>query len=534
MAENERDTSGAAGLIRRQADQAAQHLARIERLCCEARHLPASQHKHTLIEKLSVQREELLTRYCALLESLSREHETRIEALQEENSSLKAKNQELEYKLKRVRYELQKALGVKPAEDSPPESVESKQGKDESGDGKKKKGRGKRGAPEGHRGATRPVPDHVDREEVFSAPQVCECGCARVSPLDDFDVRYIEDIPPVSKIVTREIYLRGRCEGCGRLVRHKEAAEGPPVRIGSNLAVHLALMNQAGMTFGKLSEFATRVLGIALTPAGALGIVRRVCCSLTGSYRELGQALRCQAVLNGDETGWKVFGRHGYIWCFCNNSIVFYHPDYHRSSKVIEGILGPDFDGVVICDFYVAYNCLEKTQRCFVHLLKDISKEREVLGGSKLLERLDRAVRDLIGEGLRIQAMPEGALKGARIEELKRQLDRITHMQVTKGRAETLLKRIDKYREDLIRFAMHPDIEFHNNRVERQLRPMVITRKISFGSNTDHGALRHCILNSIVQTCKLQGIEPAEFLRRAYLTNGLDVPQIRAHLPPAA
>jgi len=536
MADNERDTSGAGNRMRLQAEQAAQQLACTERLFCEAQNLPDSQQKQKLMRKLSAQRDDLLTGYCALLESLNAEYEKRLQQLQAQNTSLRAKNQELEYKLKCTRYELQKALGVKSTGDSGSESEEPAQDTDEdTGEKKKKKkGRGKRGAPKGHRGATRPVPDQVDREEVFAPPQVCECGCEHISPLDDFDVRYIEDIPPVSKIVTREIYLRGRCEGCGSLLRHKEAVAGPPVRIGPNLSVHLTLMNQAGMTFGKLSEFATQVLGIELTPSGALGIVTRVCGSLTDSYRELGRNLRSQDVLNGDETGWKVFGRHGYIWCFCNKSIVYYHPDYHRSSKVIEDILGADFDGVVICDFYAAYNFLSKTQRCLVHLLKDISKEREVLGGSKLLERFDKAVRDFIDEGLRIQAMPEGSLKDNEIKKLKNRLDRIVHMQVTKGRAQTLLKRIDKYRDDLIRFVTHPDIEFHNNRAERQLRPMVITRKISFGSNTDSGALRHCILNSIVQTCKLQGIDPAHYLRRAYLSGGLDVPELRAHLPPAA
>jgi DNA-binding transcriptional regulator of glucitol operon len=169
-----------------------------------------------------------------------------------------------------------------------------------------------------------------------------------------------------------------------------------------------------------------------------------------------------------------------------------------------------------------------------VHLLKDISKEREVLGGSKLLERFDQAVRDFIDEGVRIQGMQDGQLKDEAIEKLKKQLDRITHMPVTKGRAETLVKRIVKYRQDLIRFVTHPAIQFHNNRAERQLRPMVITRKISFGSNTDRGALRHCVLNTIVQTCKLQDIDPVEFIRRAYVSDGLDVPEIRAHPPPAA
>jgi hypothetical protein len=104
-------------------------------------------------------------------------------------------------------------------------------------------------------------------------------------------------------------------------------------------------------------------------------------------------------------------------------------------------------------------------------------------------------------------------------------------MPITKGKGVTLQKRIAKYSDDLLRFVTHPDVEFHNNRAERQLRSMVITRKVSFGSNTESGALRHCIINSIVETCKLRGYDPVEFLFRVYTSGGLDVPDICS--PPA-
>jgi hypothetical protein len=87
-------------------------------------------------------------------------------------------------------------------------------------------------------------------------------------------------------------------------------------------------------------------------------------------------------------------------------------------------------------------------------------------------------------------------------------------MPVTKGTATTLQKRIVKYRDDLIRFVTHPDVEFHNNRAERQLRLLVIGRKVSFGSQTLSGALRHCVIHSIVETCKLQNKDPFEFIHR--------------------
>ena len=467
-----------------------------------------------------------------LLEGLLQDTEVQRAQLQDENQVLRETIGHLRYKLKCAQYELRKALGVKAAtEESEPEEGAEDASRKEDPAPKTTRPR-KRGAPKGHRGRTRPIPEKVDFTEIIPPPDHCDCGCGDIQPLDAYDSRYVEDIPPVSRIVTERKYQRGRCRHCGKQLRHDEAVCGPPVVIGPNLAVHLTLMNQMGTTFRKLSAFSTRVLGIELSASGVLGLVNRVGHSLVGSYKDLNEALRKQAVLNGDETGWKVLGVAGYIWCFCNKTMAFFHPDESRAAAVIEKILGKDFTGTVICDFYAAYNCLKKTQRCLIHLLRDIKKEREVLRGSKLLERFEAKVKGFIEAGLEAQAMEDGSQKDKAIRKLEKQLDTLTTMPVTKGKGATLQKRIEKYRNDLIRFVMHPDVEFHNNRAERQLRPMVIGRKVSFGSSTHSGALRHCIIHSIVETCKLQDKDPIEFIRRAYTSGGLDVPDICS--PPAA
>ena len=78
---------------------------------------------------------------------------------------------------------------------------------------------------------------------------------------------------------------------------------------------------------------------------------------------------------------------------------------------------------------------------------------------------------------------------------------------------QTLLKRIKKYKDDIFRFVENAQVDYHNNRAERQLRPNVISRKMSFGSNTEEGAKRICILNSVIETCKLQKLDPIEFIK---------------------
>lgn len=511
--------------LQRQAEADLRVLGKLE---C----IPTSDSASQTAEQLRQRYQLALNQRCDLLETLLQSAEQRCFKLHDENHLLQEACEGLRYKLKCAHYELKKALGIKlPTVD---ENTDEVDGEDTTQvcQEKKIKGPRKRGAPKGHRGRTRPIPTRIDFVETIPPPVKCDCGSHEIAPLDTYDSKYIEDIPSVSKIVTERKYQRGRCDHCGKVLRHAEAVHGPPVIIGPNLAVHLTLMNQMGTTFRKLSAFSTRVLGIELSPSGVLGLINRVGSTLKGSYANLHETLQKQNVLNGDETGWKVMGVSGYIWCFCNKRMAFFHHDQRRAATVIGKILGPDFAGTVVCDFYAAYNCLKKTQRCLVHLLRDIKKEREVLRGSKLLEEFDAKVKEFIEKGLQVQAMDDGPEKLLETRKMEKHLDGLMTMPVTKGAATTLQKRIVKYRDDLIRFVTHPDVEFHNNRAERQLRPLVIGRKVSFGSQTQGGALRHCVIHSIVETCKLQNKDPFEFIHRAYNSGGLDVPDICS--PPAA
>jgi len=69
-------------------------------------------------------------------------------------------------------------------------------------------------------------------------------------------------------------------------------------------------------------------------------------------------------------------------------------------------------------------------------------------------------------------------------------------------------KRIIKHNQELFTFLDNPLVEPTNNRAERQLRPNVIMRKITFGNRSALGASNHAVMMSIIQTGILNGIEP--------------------------
>jgi len=463
---------------------------------CEAARETLVREKDRLVLSLKTIRRILSELYRSSREELGR--------LREENENLKSKNRKLLIEL-RDSLGVNSALKDKDGQETGPAEVSR------HGSPPEKTAR-PRGAPKGHRGNTRSIPDGWDEKMEVPPPGVCECGCDQILENGEIDKKYIEDIPPVSRKVTLLEYRRGRCARCGKEIRHPEAA-GPAVEIGGNLAAHLALLRQAGVSYRKLAAFCTETLGIPLSPSGALGVVSRLAKKKLPVYETIGNVMHKQEILHGDETGWKVRGEQWFVWIFCNLSTVFYHAEDSRGSKVVRGILGEDFKGTLVCDFYAAYNFLPKTQRCLAHLMRDIEKEREILPGSVQLEEFEQRLWNFIDTGKSVSQLPPGPEKADAAMLLEKELLAISAMDVPKGRPETLRKRIAKYRGEIFRFVDTPGIEWHNNRAERHLRPLVVSRKVSFGSDTPEGARKTCALHSIVETCRLQGIRPVELLR---------------------
>lgn len=66
--------------------------------------------------------------------------------------------------------------------------------------------------------------------------------------------------------------------------------------------------------------------------------------------------------------------------------------------------------------------------------------------------------------------------------------------------------------ESLVRFSEDPILPIDNNTQERQLRPPVVGRKTWYGTHSKRGAKTMAIMFSIVQSCKLNDINPREFV----------------------
>jgi transposase len=70
--------------------------------------------------------------------------------------------------------------------------------------------------------------------------------------------------------------------------------------------------------------------------------------------------------------------------------------------------------------------------------------------------------------------------------------------------------------DGLLRFLDDGRIEIDSNTVERTMRPVALTRKDALFAGSDQGAENWAMLASLIETCKLHGVNP-----QAYLTDVL-------------
>jgi hypothetical protein len=92
-------------------------------------------------------------------------------------------------------------------------------------------------------------------------------------------------------------------------------------------------------------------------------------------------------------------------------------------------------------------------------------------------------------------------------------------------------RRIIKYNQELFTFLDNPLVRQPIIALERQLRPKIIMRKITFGNRSSSGASNQAVMMSIRETSILNGIEPLNILLALSvkpLTSLTELPKIRS------
>ena len=229
-------------------------------------------------------------------------------------------------------------------------------------------------------------------------------------------------------------------------------------------------------------------------------------------------------VVHADETGWREDGHNGYVWTF-STPTERYFLRRGRGKAVVDEVLGDQFAGVLVSDFYAAYHHYDgPKQRCWAHLLRDIHDLRALYpDDDRYDDRLAQwadAIHQLYRQATAFthpsdQQRPEQQRRTAQLALEQRLLALCRTYQDDPSAAPTrLCRRMENHIKELFLFVAEPKVPPDNNAAERSLRPVVISRKISGGTRSAAGTNTKMTLASIFSTWRVQGFNPLTACRQ--------------------
>jgi transposase len=232
-----------------------------------------------------------------------------------------------------------------------------------------------------------------------------------------------------------------------------------------------------------------------------------------GVRQGLIQQLRSSPVVHGDETSWREAGQNGYLWTFSSPEVRYFEYRRSRSGEIVTEVLGDDFGGVLVSDFYGGYNrMLGRHQRCWAHLLRDVYDLKEKWTGDPDLEEWAVGVNEVYQRAMDWVAHHREAQERERVTSQRRfeeELMGLCRSYLKSERPQRVLcERVERFLPELFVFVADPRVPSTNNAAERALRPVVISRKISGGTQTAEGSKTKDSLASVFGTWMARGLNP--------------------------
>lgn len=330
----------------------------------------------------------------------------------------------------------------------------------------------------------------------------------------------------------RAVY-RCSCQGC-----MKTAPTVPRIVEGSTysdeMILDVALSKYCDLIpIERYVQMAARS-GVPKLPANSLyDLTHKLAFFVKEVYRELKTEILAAKLLHADETPHKMLEgsakKSWYLWGFSTSRVCYLECHDTRSGDVASDILLNSSCEVLVSDVYSGYakairianverlakglgiiqnaNCNAHARRYFFKLRDKFPESRFYLDLYHEIYELDDRSR-------------AGPLDDARACREKMRI----HFEAMKARAIEELPRYftgSKYQKALSYFLENyqgltlcledPEIPLDNNLQERLLRSHVVGRKTWYGTHSEEGAETAAILFSIVETCKLNGVNPREY-----------------------
>lgn len=441
-----------------------------------------------------------------------------VRALRQEIGILRQENVRLREKvacLQEENSQLQERLKLNSKNSSKPPSTDQKG----TGNDPKRKG----GAKPGHPGHFRSLfsEAEVDAFIELRAKECPTCGGTVHPSGDPPSIHQQVEMAPKPYIVTQYNRESFYCPCCRKYGVAPLPADVGLSAFGTRLSAFMGFLTGTCRLSRRVALDILRE-GYALRAAVGTqsNVESRISAALKMPYEEIEQQVRSsRETKHIDETGWKRWGKREFVWVLSTASGAMYKIQGGRGAECRDALLGAFRRGVaIVTDRLAIYRFRGPHQYCLAHLKRDIQRfagrrgldgewgqvmveylkvifelwrdYREKRRSRRSFRRKSRRYRDDFEYGLLV-----AAVKGRHSISLQRF-------------ARGLLRKAKK----LWVFATRDGVEPTNNQAERDLRGLVISRRISYGSKSERGDRFIERINSVVTTLKRQGKQSLDYL----------------------
>ena len=304
-----------------------------------------------------------------------------------------------------------------------------------------------------------------------------------------------------------------RCQQCGHMFVPEQYQK---------LAVHLHGLRSWAMyqhvahrtSFGALETMCGDLFGIHVSDPDMLMFKALMAHYYRPTYRALFKKIRTGDVLHVDETPVKLKTGNGYVWVFTSQEEVVFMYRPTRQGDFLQPLL-KEFGGVLVSDFYAAYDSFEcPQQKCLIHLIRDMNQDLLNNPYDQELQSITGPFGTLLRSD--IETVDKRGLKKRYLKRHERDVKKYFRLLASRNFqsevAESLRNRLLRCQDKLFTFIQHNGVAWNNNNAENAIKRFAYYRAKTIGNMREPGLSDYLVLLSIYQTCRYKDISFLEFL----------------------
>lgn len=370
----------------------------------------------------------------------------------------------------------------------------------------------KGGAQKGHAGSGRQIFSEEEADErriaevaAESCPD-CQCRLSRQSS----NARAVYEI---ERERVRKVYYeveRKVCRRCRGIVSGVVGNAFARVALSNELVAEVAEQHYVlGRTLGQIAE------RFGINYSTLSDSLKRIGKLLEPGLERLKSDYRKALVRHADETSWRTDGGNGWSWYFGSEDVSLHLFRETRSASVAREVFGTDrLKGVLVVDRYAGYNRVGcEIQYCYAHLLREMKQLEQEFETNEEVRNYTAQMKLHLTDAMQLRK--RGLVEAEYLEQANAIKKKILELSDRQAKHPAIRKWQDFFVEKagrLYQWTSSAQIPAENNYAEREIRKVVIARKMSYGSQSEEGAKTREIWTSILQTLKKRVANPRDKL----------------------